>query len=159
MVRVRVRFLWIGMTRQTEYRSLEERYLERIGRLISCDRLTVAETRKTDKRQARSGLRREARLILKRIEAHSHLICMDHRGKMMSSRQLAKQLRSWEDSAIRELVFVVGGFMGIPAEVQARARASWSLSRMTLPHELARLVLLEQTYRALTMIRGLPYHR
>ena len=77
----------------------------------------------------------------------------------MSSRDLAGRLRRLEDRATREVTFVVGGFMGIPSEVQAQAHESWGLGPMTLPHELARLVLLEQTYRALTLIRGLPYHR
>ena len=158
-VRVKVLFLWIGETRQRQFRTLEDTYLERIGRLIHCQRIAVAEERKSDVRQVASGLIKEARLVLAKVNPGSHLICLDHRGKTMDSRDLANRLRRLEDSATREVAFVVGGFMGIPSEVQARARESWSLGPMTLPHELARLVLLEQTYRALTLIRGLPYHR
>ncbi len=158
-VRVKVLFLWIGETRQRQYRTLEDTYLKRIGRLMSCQRTSVAEERKSDVRQVASGLAKEAGRVLAKVNSNSHLICLDHRGKTMSSRDLAGRLRRLEDRATREVTFVVGGFMGIPSEVQAQALESWSLGPMTLPHELARLVLLEQTYRALTLIRGLPYHR
>ncbi|PWG71150.1 hypothetical protein DF186_24310, partial [Enterococcus hirae] len=67
----------------------------------------------------------------------------------MSSRKLAKRLRNLEEKATRELVLLVGGFMGIPPQLVDHSQERWSLGPMTLPHELARLVLLEQTYRAL----------
>jgi len=158
-VRVKVLFLWIGGTRQRQFKTLEDMYLERIDRLILCQRTVVAEERKSDARQVASGMAKEARRVLARVNSGSHLICLDHRGKGLDSRDLANRLRKLEDLATREVALVVGGFMGIPSEVQAQARESWSLGPMTLPHELARLVLLEQTYRALTLIRGLPYHR
>lgn len=133
--------------------------MKRIGRLISCEQVHVAEERKSDRAQVASAFGREAERIRAKLDGQSHLVCLDERGTPMTSRKLAKHLKKLEESGPRELVLLVGGFMGIPPDIQSQAVETWSLGPMTLPHELARLVLVEQTYRALTLIRGLPYHR
>jgi 23S rRNA (pseudouridine1915-N3)-methyltransferase len=79
-------------------------------------------------------------------------------GESWSSRVLAEQTERWERDA-RDVIFAIGGATALPADVMTRADQVWSLSALTLPHEVARLVVLEQLYRAYTIRRGEPYHR
>jgi 23S rRNA (pseudouridine1915-N3)-methyltransferase len=76
-----------------------------------------------------------------------------------SSEELAAQVEAWQGRSVKEVAFVVGGHLGVSEEVRARAQVRWSLSRLTLTHEMARVVLVEQLYRAYTITRGLPYQK
>lgn len=103
----------------------------------------------------------EAELI-KRFEraipADARVVALEVEGKMLSSEGLAELIRAERDElATKNLVFLIGGAYGLPAEIRARASIELSLSKMTLPHRLARLFLAEQVYRAFTILRGEPY--
>lgn len=87
------------------------------------------------------------------------LVALDERGKQPTSRELGDKLGAWMSSGIQGVCFVVGEADGLPAELVKRADEVLSLSRLTLPHRLARVVLLEQLYRAHSIVRGEPYHR
>lgn len=100
----------------------------------------------------------EGEAILSRLSARDVLVALDEHGRGLSSRELATWLGKRQQDG-RDLVFAVGGDEGLCDEVRARAMLVLSLSTMTLPHRLARLVLLEQLYRAFTILRGEPYHR
>ena len=95
--------------------------------------------------------------MLSRLKDGDHLVACDERGKEMTSEELARfiQLRA---TGTGRLVFAVGGAYGLTDEFRKRAGLVLALSRMTLPHELARVVLTEQLYRALSIMRGMPYH-
>jgi 23S rRNA (pseudouridine1915-N3)-methyltransferase len=84
---------------------------------------------------------------------------LDERGRQLSSAELAAMLATRMRSGPRGVTFLVGGADGLPAPVVDRADIRWSLGRLTLPHRLARLILVEQLYRALSIVRGEPYHR
>jgi 23S rRNA (pseudouridine1915-N3)-methyltransferase len=86
------------------------------------------------------------------------LVLLDPRGKQMSSEELAEFIRDHQGRGTQQLVFAVGGADGFSAESRKAAQAQLSLGKMTLPHELARVVLLEQLYRAFTILKGHPYH-
>ena len=86
-------------------------------------------------------------------------VLLDPEGIQWSSEQLAKAIQGWQDSGTKEVAFIVGGPGGVSAELAARASKRWSLSRLTLTHEMTRVVLLEQLYRAYTIIHGLPYQK
>jgi 23S rRNA (pseudouridine1915-N3)-methyltransferase len=86
------------------------------------------------------------------------VVILDEHGDRLTSRQLADFVRKWTDAPNQRPVFVIGGPFGLSDEVKAAARARIRLSDMTLPHELARLVLLEQLYRAATILKNMPYH-
>jgi 23S rRNA (pseudouridine1915-N3)-methyltransferase len=77
----------------------------------------------------------------------------------MTSRQFAGFLERLLNRGVSETTFLIGGYLGIPEELKTKAEKTMSLSRLTLPHELARVVLLEQTYRAATILKGMPYHK
>jgi 23S rRNA (pseudouridine1915-N3)-methyltransferase len=100
----------------------------------------------------------EGKRILAAVRPDDHLVLLDERGREHTSVELSR----WLGAHIREgsdLALVVGGPDGVAPEVRARAQESWSLSRLTLPHALVRVVLVEQLYRAVTLMDGHPYHR
>lgn len=102
--------------------------------------------------------KKEGEGILAKLKKDDVPIILDEHGDKMTSRELAKQVRRWTDAPNRRPVFIIGGPFGLSDEVKAAAKGAIRLSDMTLPHELARLVLLEQLYRAGTILRNMPYH-
>jgi 23S rRNA (pseudouridine1915-N3)-methyltransferase len=97
--------------------------------------------------------------IARRLPARAEVWALDERGREWSSSELAGQLKQRMSSGSPGVALLIGGADGLPAEVIAGAQVKWSLGRLTLPHRLVRLVLLEQLYRALSIVRGEPYHR
>ncbi len=106
----------------------------------------------------KAGREAEGALILKAAEG-AHLIACDEHGRDEPSRGLAAMLATLRDQGERKVVFAIGGADGHPPEVLARASASLSLGRKTWPHALARAMLAEQLYRAVSILAGSPYHR
>jgi 23S rRNA (pseudouridine1915-N3)-methyltransferase len=102
--------------------------------------------------------RREGEALLGKVRPDSWLVALDERGTQVDSVELSRLVATARDAG-RELVFCIGGDEGLDASVRERAWKIVALSRMTLPHRLARLVLLEQLYRAFTLLRGEPYHK
>ncbi len=100
----------------------------------------------------------EGAKILARTKPAEHVIVLDERGRQTSSRDLAERIEDWQTVG-QDLVFVIGGPDGIASEVMQRANFSWSLSDLTLPHGLARVLFAEQMYRAWSLLTGHPYHR
>jgi 23S rRNA (pseudouridine1915-N3)-methyltransferase len=151
----------IGRLKGAE-QELCDRYLERInqiGRGLGVTRAVVLDF--AEARDATAVLRkeREAALLCGRLPAGAHLQALDERGRQLTSEQFAKFILSVRDSGAGQLVFALGGADGHGEALLARAAGRLSLSAATLPHGLARVVLAEQLYRALTIIAGHPYHR
>ena len=86
-------------------------------------------------------------------------VLLDPQGIEWTSEQLAEEMQRWQDSGTKEVAFILGGPNGVSSALSARMSKRWSLSRLTLTHEMARVVLLEQLYRAYTIIHGLPYQK
>lgn len=104
------------------------------------------------------AMEEESRRILGAVREADHLVMLDERGRERSSIELSQ----WLGARMRagsDVVFVIGGPDGFAPEVRSRAQETWSLSRLTLPHALVRVVLIEQLYRAVTLLDGHPYHR
>jgi 23S rRNA (pseudouridine1915-N3)-methyltransferase len=102
--------------------------------------------------------REEAKLVLSRLQPDDYLVLLDERGSEFTSVELARWMESRLGSSGRRMVFLIGGAFGFSAEVYARANAQLALSRLTFSHQMVRLFLLEQLYRAMTILRGEPYH-
>ena len=100
----------------------------------------------------------EGEQILSRIKPNEQVVLMDERGKQMTSQSLAGKLSDWQSDG-RDLCFVIGGPDGVSDKCRQRADASWSLSKLTLPHGLARVLFAEQLFRAWSLQTGHPYHR
>lgn len=100
----------------------------------------------------------ESHVLLSRIQTSDTAILLDETGKMLSSPALAEKIQSYKNQSTKRLVFIIGGAYGVTNELQQRASITWSLSQLVFPHQLVRLILVEQLYRAHTIIAGEKYH-
>ncbi len=148
---MRVTIVAVGRAQDEHLKALWDKYAER---LKPAPGLRVVE----DKRRGPGGREREAALILAQIPDGATVVALDERGKVLDSAAFARQLARWRDAG-RELVFAIGGADGLDPTVLKRAALTLSLSAMTWPHQLARVMLVEQLYRADTILSGHPYHR
>ena len=153
---MRVRFVWVGKTRNEHLRALVEDYLKRLKRFARCE---VLEVRESAARTKDAGIEEEGRRILGGLHPDALLVLLDVEGREWGSRELAAQVERWQVGGTKEVAFVIGGHNGVSEEVRERAGVRWSLSKLTLTHEMARVVLVEQVYRAYTITHGLPYQK
>ncbi|MNE27514.1 Ribosomal RNA large subunit methyltransferase H [compost metagenome] len=100
----------------------------------------------------------EEEMILKKLQAQHYLILLDERGKMLDSTQWASQFQSFMNQGVRTLVILIGGAFGVTDAVRERANQVWSLSKLVFPHQLVRLMIAEQVYRAFSILNNTPYH-
>ena len=149
---MKVRFVWVGKTRDRNWKALQDEYLKRLSHFAHCE---VKEARDG---QGPNRTETEGNRILELLNPKSFAVLLDSAGKAMDSQALAKKLDTWETRAVKEIAFVIGGGEGVSRAVAARADDRLSLSFLTFTHEMARVVLLEQLYRAYTILRGIPYH-
>lgn len=153
--------LFVGKCREASLREAAEVYTIKLSRLARCETVLIKDADSALPAQEKS--RREGvdlLAALDRLGPSCLPVALDERGDMWSSRELSQRITGWLDSA-RLPCFIVGGAYGLSDAVRARAKtngALFSLGRITLPHELARVVLLEQLYRASSIAKGLPYH-
>lgn len=122
-------------------------------------RLDIIATAKRNKAEnARRAIDSEGELILRKLAANEQAVLLDERGKQLTSKLLAGRLSGWQTDG-RDLAFIIGGPDGVSHDCRQRADFTWSLSDLTLPHGLARVLLAEQLYRAWSLATGHPYHR
>jgi 23S rRNA (pseudouridine1915-N3)-methyltransferase len=152
---MRFRIIWPGKTKDARLRGLIEDYSGRLSHFVRCEVTELKEPGRVDK----TGIDKETRRISDGLRPGAVTVLLDPDGAEWTSQQLADQVRSWETNGIKEVAFVVGGPHGVAPELVARADKRWSLSRLTLTHEMARVLLLEQLYRAYTIVHGLPYQK
>jgi len=147
---VKIRVAWIGKTKEPAIQSLTDEYLKRIARYAEIEGLAVKDE------AAVLALARPDRGKDRGKQGHK-LVLLDSRGKQFSSEELAAFLER-EQLHAGPLLFAIGGSDGFTEEVRRQAALTLSLGKMTLPHELARVVVLEQIYRAFTILKKHPYH-
>jgi 23S rRNA (pseudouridine1915-N3)-methyltransferase len=152
---MRIRIIWTGKTRDARLRALIEDYIERLSHFARCEVNELKELGRTDK----AGIDKETKRISDALRPASVAVLLDPDGTEWTSQQLAAQVQRWEGNGIKEVAFVVGGPNGVADDLKSRADKRWSLSRLTLTHEMARVLLLEQLYRAYTIVHGLPYQK
>jgi 23S rRNA (pseudouridine1915-N3)-methyltransferase len=152
---MRFRVIWPGKTRDARLKALIEDYSDRLSHFVRCELVEVREESRTDK----AGLDRESSRISDALRPGALTVLLDPAGVEWTSHDLADQVRRWESTGIKEVAFIVGGPRGLSQELSLRADKKWSLSRLTLTHEMARVLLLEQLYRAYTIVHNLPYQK
>jgi 23S rRNA (pseudouridine1915-N3)-methyltransferase len=152
---MRIRIVWTGKTRDARLRALIDDYAERLSHFVRCEVTELREVGRRDK----TGIDKETKRISDGLRPASVTVLLDENGAEWTSQQLAAQVRSWESSGIKEVAFVVGGPNGFTGDFKSKADKRWSLSKLTLTHEMARVLLFEQLYRAYTIIHGLPYQK
>jgi 23S rRNA (pseudouridine1915-N3)-methyltransferase len=154
---VKIKIAWIGKTKEPAIQALTDEYLKRISRYAPVEGVAVrdeADLLAKFGAGAKSGGAKGAGTS----STKSTLVLMDSRGKEFSSEQFAKFLGDYQDRNPLPLVLAVGGADGFSDAAKSAAQNVISLGKMTLAHELARVVLLEQVYRAFTILKGHPYH-
>lgn len=154
---MKILLLSVGRPRDPEATALHERYAKRIRRFgVDYAEEWVPEERAGGRYSDEHVREREGRALVERLDRFGRAIALDRAGRAFSSETLASRLERW---ATPRLTLVIGGPLGLHRNVIERVERSWSLSSLTLPHELARVVVAEQIYRSLTLLRGLPYHK
>jgi 23S rRNA (pseudouridine1915-N3)-methyltransferase len=153
---MRLRVLAVGKDRSGLYAPAVEEYAKRLERYLRFDLVEVPEASKhAGTPRAREE---EGEALLARLGAGDRVVALDERGDQVDSLGLARRVAAWMEGG-RDVALLVGGAEGLAPAVLARASERLSLSRLTLAHRLARLVLLVQLYRAMTILRGEPYHK
>jgi 23S rRNA (pseudouridine1915-N3)-methyltransferase len=146
---VRYRVVCVGKKSRDPLLEVADGYLERLQHYVPCELERLREgTRES-----------EGKEILKAAGTRGLLVALDERGKEPSTLELAQRLQRWGNQSVPVVTFAIGGADGLHEDVLGKAHERVALSRLTLPHRLALVVLLEQLYRAHTVLRGEPYHR
>lgn len=133
-------------------------YVERFPREWKFRADTLSTVRRSKNDKSLQAMESEGQLILAKLNTGEQVVLLDERGEQMSSKNLAARLSTWQSDG-RDLCFIIGGPDGVSESVRQRADQKWSLSDLTLPHGLARVLLCEQLYRAWSLQNGHPYHR
>lgn len=144
---MRIRIIAVGKAKDRELRSLLEDYYGRIDRYAKLEEIEIKDGKETavSDRLARS------------IPDRSRVVALEVDGRLLSSRHFASWIGRAENESVQTVVFLIGGAYGLPRALSKQADLRLSLSAMTLPHRLARLVLAEQVYRAFSILRNEPY--
>lgn len=156
---MRVHFVFVGKTGFSDVESAINRYLDRLKHYCQVQ-VHVVKAEKISAAVTEEDVRnREGERVRKLWDGRGRLIVLDQRGRELDSIQLSRFVRKELDSGVSEMWMVIGGPVGISPELLKSADSVLALSKMTLPHDLARLMLVEQLYRAFTIIKGEPYHK
>jgi 23S rRNA (pseudouridine1915-N3)-methyltransferase len=155
---MRLVIICIGKTRESFIQEGIAKYLRYLKPYADVVVRELREERIADLREAPLVRKKEAEKIVKSVPPGAHLVALDERGREFTSHEFAQFMNDRIDSGVREMTFVIGGAMGLEESVAEKADTVIALSRWTLTHEMARLVLLEQLYRAFTIIKGKTYH-
>jgi len=155
---MKLRIICMGKTREHFIQEGIQKYLRYLKPYAGIEMLELKEERIKDLKEAPIVRKKEAEKIFKSLPEGTFLATLDERGEEFTSHEFAGFLNAIMESGTKEMVFVIGGAMGLDEKVTVRANKVIAMSRWTLTHEMARLVLLEQIYRAFTIIKGKTYH-
>lgn len=152
----------IGRLKQGPERELADRYAARFddaGRKLGFRGLEVREIPESRARDAATRIAEEAAAIAALMPEKSALVTLDEHGDSIDSSTFARHLGRWRDESVANTIYVIGGADGLSPELQRKAKHRLAFGKATWPHQLVRVLLLEQIYRAATILAGHPYHR
>jgi 23S rRNA (pseudouridine1915-N3)-methyltransferase len=155
---MRVRLIAVGSRMPKWVREAYQDYITRLGSGLKVSLVEIEPGQRTAGRPPRKAMEAEAQRLLAALRKDEYVVALDERGAEMTTRELAAWLKTRMQDG-RDLAFLVGGPDGFAPEVLARSDFKWSLSRLTFPHALVRVVLAEQLYRAHGVLANHPYHR
>ncbi len=150
---MKFRFLWLGKTKDQNWRALQEEYLGRLSHFVNCEITELKDSASFDTPET------EGKRILQALHPKAFVVLLDVKGQSLTSYKLAELIENWQMESRKEIVFVIGGPKGVSWEVAERADFRLSLSFLTFTHEMARVLLLEQLFRAYSIIKGFPYQK
>ena len=159
---MRITLITVGKIQEKFYQDAISEYAKRLSRYCKLDVIQVTDEKTPD--GASEALEtqikeKEGKRILENIKDGSFVIALAIDGAMLDSVELAGKIEKWGISGVSQLVFIIGGSLGLSKEVLSRADYKLSFSKMTFPHQLMRVILLEQIYRSYRIIQGEPYHK
>jgi 23S rRNA (pseudouridine1915-N3)-methyltransferase len=135
-----------------------QEYAKRLPREFSLELIEIPPGNRGKNADIERAIRKEGELMMSKIQTSDHVVALEVLGKPWSTEQLAEQAERWQMSG-QDVALLVGGPEGLAPECKQRANQQWSLSPLTLPHPMVRILLSEQVYRAWSLIQGHPYHR
>ena len=159
---MRIRIVCIGKLKERYWSEAVEEYSKRLSRYCELEIVQLKEARLPDRASLadeQNVIFEEGQSILKNLKEGSQVITLEIKGKELSSEGLAAYLGELQLEGKSDLTFVIGGSLGLSEQVSARADFRLSFSRMTFPHQMMRVILLEQIYRAFKILRNETYHK
>lgn len=155
---MKIKLLFIGKEKAEEFQDAIDQYIDKLKyyttfEIVSIPYLKNAKNMTFEKQKEEEGI-----LILKKIDNTDYVILLDENGKEYTSVKFAENIQNQLNKGIKNLIFVIGGAYGFSKEVYARGNEKISLSKMTFPHLMTRLIFVEQLYRAFTILKNEPYH-
>lgn len=156
---MRLAIVAVGRVRTSYLRAGCDDYLGRLGHFLPVREVEVRDASRRRKGDPARWRAEEGAALLAAVPPGALVVALDERGRTWDSRGFARWLGDQRDAGVPEVAFLIGGPDGLDPTIRRQANVVWSLSPLTFPHELARLVLLEQLYRAGTILTGRPYHR
>jgi 23S rRNA (pseudouridine1915-N3)-methyltransferase len=156
---MKLRFIWAGSHADEELREAAGRYLNRIKHFFPIEVTEIRPERGRQTSNDASIIRAQSARLAALIPERGYTVVLDEKGQTLDSLKFAKWLERLTIDSPNGVNFVVGGDVGLDESIKQRADKLLSLSAMTLPHQIARVVLLEQIYRACTLMRNIPYHK
>lgn len=155
---MRISFWSVGKAHEPYVKAGVEDFTSRISRYFKVDWNIIPPPKNAAALDEAGLKKKEAEAILGQLTKDDYLLLLDERGKQMSSEGLAAFLQARANESIRQLVILIGGAFGVDEAVQKRANSTWSLSQLVFPHQLVRLIVSEQVYRACTILKNEKYH-
>ncbi len=159
---ISVKLICVGKMKEKHYISAFDEYKKRLGAYCKFELIELSEQRLGDnpsEKEILSALEKEAIEIEKQIPGGAAVCAMCIEGQMKSSTELATQLDKWMSSGKSKVCFIIGGSFGMSQSIKSKADLRLSMSKMTFPHHLARVMVAEQIYRAFSIIEGSRYHK
>ena len=152
----------VGKIKEKFFTGAIDEYKKRLSRYCKLDIIEVADEKTPDgaSEMVEEQIRiKEGERILKNVKEDGYVITLEIKGEMLDSEQLAAKINQFGVRGISHLQFIIGGSLGLSKEVMERSDYRLSFSKMTFPHQMMRVILLEQIYRSFRIIKGEPYHK
>ena len=159
---MKITLITVGKIKERFFEDAIAEYSKRLSRYCKLEIIQVADEKTPDgasENVERQIKEKEGERILSNIKDGSFVVALAINGNMLDSEELAAKIEKWGVSGISQIVFIIGGSLGLSNQVLARADYKLSFSKMTFPHQLMRVILLEQIYRSYRIIQGEPYHK
>ena len=151
--------LWsIGKPHDKELKSAIDQFTQRCNNYFQVEWNIIAGPKNAGQLSEGELKKKEAEIVLQLLDKSDYLVALDERGQQLASEGLAEFINARTNESVRRLIFIIGGAYGLDESVLKLAKYKWSLSKLTFPHQLVRLVLAEQLYRSFTILRNEKYH-
>ena len=155
---MKIKLLFIGKSQADVFQEALVQYIKKINHYFSFEQVAIPYLKSSKTLSQDEQKKLEGEQILKKISANDYVVLLDERGKQLSSLEFSSFIQQQANAGFKNLVFIIGGAYGFSHEVYQRKNQDISLSKMTFPHIMTRLIFAEQLYRACTILNHEPYH-